>query len=98
MTFKQTLLRHWWKIIGSTIAAPLTLAFGFVSADQEVQGVPVKYGFLVVGALGLYTLSLVRQAIAMMGKGKPNPKEVKPVSQELDDAGMFEGFKNSGGA
>lgn len=82
MTFKQNILRHWWKLLIATTVAPLPLLFGYVNPEQLISGYPLKYVAVPIAALGVYTVVTVRTALRGPTKAQPQPIRTAPTQSQ----------------
>lgn len=101
MTYKQFIIRHWFKIGIAAIGIPLASIFDFVNSSTELaSGVPYKYVFALIACLGVYTLAQVDKGIKIMVRRNSGSAPVlrakqvvvrEPV-QEAEDADVFSQF------
>ena len=94
MTFKQTLLKHWWKIIIGAILAPLVISFGYYGPeDTPIGGFPVKYIAALVAGLGAYTTIVVKDALTSIRKPTSvAQKSVIPKQESIKEDDLFSQF------
>lgn len=97
MTLQQILLKHWWKIIIASIAAPLIITFGYYNPEETpIGGIPVKYIATLVAGIGAYTTFTVKNALSAARKQQPNqPARIVPKQQtNVQEEDVFAQFGN----